>query len=434
MLLILYPKYVTSIVKYMSEILYDQQPVAPEDAYDIPRINEAILKIHSRCNLDCDYCYVYNLGDDSWRDQPRVMTSETMQAFADRVGEYLDEAPPKTFHVTFHGGEPLLAPPEAFDEAVQLLRRSAPARTIMQFAVQTNGTLLTEKYLKTFRRNAVSIGVSLDGGREQNDVHRVTRGGDPSYEMAAKNITTMIRDPRYRKLFTGILAVIDIQNDPLETYYGLLKFKPPRIDFLLPHGNWDTLPPGLETEYLRRDGPYATWLNAIFDEWFPDHTSDVRIRIFDSLIHLLTGGRSSFEGVGMSENGLVVVETDGSYEMVDTLKATPGQVAKTGLHVRRHSLHEAQTYMLQKQRTLGALTVAEVCKLCPILQQCGGGYLPHRFESGNAFNRETVYCQDMQQLVPHVFGGLNEHALRHKSTEYLRNFRLNELSQQYRRA
>lgn len=418
----------------MPENPYNQPESDHIDEPLIPRIGEAILKIHSRCNLDCDYCYVYNLGDDSWRDQPRVMTSETMQTFADRVGEYLDEAPPKTFHVTFHGGEPLLAPPEAFDEAARMLRSAAPARTIMQFAVQTNATLLTEKYLKTFRRNAINVGVSLDGGQKENDLHRVTRAGGPSYEMAAKNVSAMVQDARYEKLFTGILAVIDVQNDPLETYYGLLKFRPPQIDFLLPHGNWSSPPAGLETPFGRKDAPYGQWLNTIFDEWFPDHTSSVRIRIFDSLIHLLTGGRSGFEAVGGAESNLVVVETDGSYEMVDTLKATPGSVAKTGLHVRRNSLQEAQDYMARKQRTLGALSMAEVCKQCPIVRQCGGGYLPHRYENGNKFNRETVYCQDMQRLVPHVFGGLNEHALRHKTTTSFRAFKLSELGQQHRQA
>lgn len=417
----------------MSEIAYNQQIDEQEDTFAIPRIGEAILKIHSRCNLDCDYCYVYNLGDESWRDQPRIMTPETIQTFADRVGEYLDEAPPKTFHVTFHGGEPLLAPPEAFDETARVLRSVAPKRTVMQFAVQTNATLLTESYLKVFRRNAIHVGVSLDGGQKENDRHRVTRAGEPSYDLAAKNVEAMVNDPRYRKLFTGILAVVDIQNDPLETYYGLLKFSPPAIDFLLPHGNWDTPPSGLETVYERRNAPYATWLNAIFDEWFPNQTNSVRIRTFDSLIHLLTGGRSGVESIGVAQNNLVVVETDGSYEMVDTLKSTPGKVAKTGLHVRHNSLHEAQSYMLQKQRTLGALALADICKGCPIVRQCGGGYVPHRYKTGDAFRRETVYCQDMLRLVPHVFGGLNEHALSHKAASYVRAFKANAPDPRYRR-
>lgn len=418
----------------MSEIAYDQHIDEQEDAYAIPRIGEAILKIHSRCNLDCDYCYVYNLGDESWREQPRIMTPQTIQAFADRMGEYLDEAPPKSFHVTFHGGEPLLAPPEAFDEATRILRNAAPKRTVMQFGVQTNATLLTESYLKVFRRNAIHIGVSLDGGQEENDRHRVTRAGAPSYDLAAKNVKAMVQDPRYYKLFTGILAVIDVQNDPLKTYYELLKFRPPSIDFLLPHGNWDTPPAGLETAYERQTAPYATWLNTIFDEWFPRQTNSVRIRIFDSLIHLLTGGRSGVESVGSAQNNLVVVETDGSYEMVDTLKSAPGKIAKTGLHVRRNSLHEAQDYMLQKQHTLGALALAEVCKDCPIVRQCGGGYVPHRYKSGDAFRRETVYCQDMLRLVPHVFGGLNEHALLHKAISHVRAFKANARDPQYRQA
>ena len=34
------------------------------------------LKVVSRCNLDCRYCYVYNGADDSWRKQPAVMSDE----------------------------------------------------------------------------------------------------------------------------------------------------------------------------------------------------------------------------------------------------------------------------------------------------------------------------------------------------------------------
>ena len=26
-----------------------------------------ILKVHSRCNLSCSYCYVYEMADQAWR-------------------------------------------------------------------------------------------------------------------------------------------------------------------------------------------------------------------------------------------------------------------------------------------------------------------------------------------------------------------------------
>jgi uncharacterized protein len=30
---------------------------------------EFIVKVHSRCDLSCDYCYMYEMADQSWRDQ-----------------------------------------------------------------------------------------------------------------------------------------------------------------------------------------------------------------------------------------------------------------------------------------------------------------------------------------------------------------------------
>ena len=50
-----------------------------------------ILKVASRCNLNCTYCYVYNKGDDSWRAQPRRMTDETVWALLGRVATHCRE-------------------------------------------------------------------------------------------------------------------------------------------------------------------------------------------------------------------------------------------------------------------------------------------------------------------------------------------------------
>ena len=33
---------------------------------------EFVLKIHSRCDLACDYCYMYTMADQSWRDRPVI--------------------------------------------------------------------------------------------------------------------------------------------------------------------------------------------------------------------------------------------------------------------------------------------------------------------------------------------------------------------------
>ena len=35
-----------------------------------------VVKVVSRCNLNCSYCYMYNLQDRTWRNQPGIMSAE----------------------------------------------------------------------------------------------------------------------------------------------------------------------------------------------------------------------------------------------------------------------------------------------------------------------------------------------------------------------
>jgi len=51
------------------------------------RITSFLIKIASRCNLACDYCYVYEHADQSWKSQPAFMADETIHALAHRIGE-----------------------------------------------------------------------------------------------------------------------------------------------------------------------------------------------------------------------------------------------------------------------------------------------------------------------------------------------------------
>ena len=125
----------------------------------------------------------------------------------------------------------------------------------------------------------------------------------------------LLQTARFRDLYAGLLCTIDVANDPLAVYEALMALRPPRIDFLLPHATWDHPPvrrPGADHEY-------ADWLTAIYDRWLADGRP-AEIRTFDSIISTLRGGDSLTEALGLGPTGLVVIETDGSYEQVDSLK------------------------------------------------------------------------------------------------------------------
>ena len=108
-----------------------------------------ILKIHSRCNLSCSYCYVYEMADQGWRGLPKRMSRAVAGKAVERIAEHARQHGLPSVDVILHGGEPLLAGPEWLTELVGSLRAQVPAR--VNIGVQTNGTLLRPPMLSVLR-------------------------------------------------------------------------------------------------------------------------------------------------------------------------------------------------------------------------------------------------------------------------------------------
>lgn len=362
---------------------------------------EFIVKVHSRCNLACDYCYVYEMADQSWREQPRCMSPDIAQITAERIAEHAKAHRLDRIAVVLHGGEPLLAGGDLITDLVTrvlaAVQTATLGATMVETAIQTNAVRLDEQYLRLFDDLGVTVGVSLDGAPKDHDRHRRFKNGPGSYADVTAGLARLIQ-PRYRHLFSGLLCTIDLQSDPIETYEALAKFEPPEIDFLLPHGTWDVPPPGRVPD---ADGtPYADWLIAVFDHWYPAPTT--RIRLFDEIMHLILGGTSAAETVGLSPSTLVVIETDGSIEQGDVLKATYPGAPQTGLHVARNHFDEALLLRGVVARQLGERALSAECRACRIRKVCGGGLYAHRYRAGTGFANPSVYCPDLFRFIGHI--------------------------------
>src|SRR4051794_1000945 len=44
-----------------------------------------VVKVASRCNIKCSYCYMYEHADQSWRTQPQFMSDAVEVATIDRI-------------------------------------------------------------------------------------------------------------------------------------------------------------------------------------------------------------------------------------------------------------------------------------------------------------------------------------------------------------
>ncbi|WP_329254141.1 FxsB family radical SAM/SPASM domain protein [Actinoallomurus sp. NBC_01490] len=358
---------------------------------------EFVLKIHSRCDLACDYCYVYAMADQSWRDRPLRMSSEVVAATASRIGEHVRSHGLTSIDVVLHGGEPLLAGPEAITETVTTIREAVGPGVEVRMALQTNGVRLAA-HLELLDRLGVHVGVSLDGDSVANDRHRRYAHGAGSYDTVAANVRLL--SERHRHLFSGLLCTVDLRNPPLDTYAALLEFDPPAIDFLLPHGNWTAPPPGRHPGSAAT--PYADWLIEVFDHWYAAPRQETRVRLFGELMHLLLGGASASESVGLSPVTVVVVETDGSIEQSDILKSAYSGAPVTGLHVARDPFDAALALPSVAARQLGELALADDCRRCAVHRVCGAGLYAHRYRPGSGFANPSVYCPDLLRLISHM--------------------------------
>ncbi|MEV5846736.1 radical SAM/SPASM protein FxsB, inactivated metallohydrolase extension form [Streptomyces sp. NPDC051985] len=360
---------------------------------DSPPLRQLVLKIHSRCDLLCDHCYVYQHADQSWRSRPTFIRPDTVRSVADRLAEYAETRALESVSVILHGGEPLLVGPARLRDICAQLTRTLSPLTTLDLRMHTNAVTLNRRHLDVCREFGVQVSVSLDGDRAANDRHRLDRRGRSSHDRVVRGIR-LLQEPEYRHLFSGILCTVDVANDPVAVHDALTELAPPRIDYLLPHSTWDSPPPnpaGAAT-------PYADWLLAVFDRW-EEQGRPMPVRTFDSVLSTLRGGPPLTEAMGLAPSDLAVIETDGTFEQADWLKTAYAGAPETGYDVFRHGFAEFATHPGVRARQTGVDGISDTCRRCPVVRSCGGGLYGHRYRSENGFDNPSVFCADLRSLV-----------------------------------
>ena len=355
-----------------------------------------ILKTHSRCNLSCTYCYVYEMADKSWAYKPATISTETVRRAAQRIADHATAHQLADVEVVLHGGEPLLCGTSFIEEVVCLLRDSLPPTTALSIRLQTNGTLLNTRVLDVLLKCDIKIGVSFDGTVRSHNARRIYADGRGSHSKVSAGLR-LLASESYAQNFSGILCTIDVAANPVATYESLVEFSPPKVDFLLPHANWSVPPPGADA--VR----YGEWLASVFDRWYTcSRAPETRVRLFEEIVHLMLGGESSTEAIGLSPVALIVIDTDGSIEQVDTLKSAFPGAPETGMSVFTHSFDDALGHPSIAARQIGLAALSDTCQKCPVHTICGGGYFPHRYRVGYGFRNPSVYCAGLRNLITHI--------------------------------
>ncbi|WP_322784893.1 FxsB family cyclophane-forming radical SAM/SPASM peptide maturase [Streptomyces justiciae] len=372
--------------------------VTPEGRTRLKAFDQFVVKLHSRCNLACDYCYVYELQDTGWRERPRTMPEAVRERLLERIAEHVRQHRPSHVQVALHGGEPLLAGRDVIARfSVAARRVVAAAGAEAEIVLQTNGVLLDEPTLETLLRQGIRVGVSLDGDERSHDRHRRGPAGGRHRGSHARVTAGLARltGPRYRHLFAGLLCVVDpAAGDAADVFDALVGHAPPAVDFLLPYGSWDHPAPGAGS------GAYGRWLCAAFDRWWASGRP-TQVRLFESIMaECQYGAGSSSEVIGTLPAAAVVVESDGSITWAGSLNAVADGAAQTGGTIFSHSFDAVLSLPGAPEHGVAAL--CRTCRECPLVTVCGAGLRAHRHGRGRGFANPSVYCRDLSLLIRHI--------------------------------
>ncbi|WP_229928742.1 cyclophane-forming radical SAM peptide maturase AmcB [Kitasatospora xanthocidica] len=135
------------------------------------------------CNAACGYCYLPD------KDRRAPMTIEVAEAVARSIAEFATADDP--VDLVWHAGEPLTLGVPRFTELAdpfEDLRQEGR----LQHYVQTNGTLISDRWCEFFASREVRVGVSIDGPADCN-TERVDRRGKPIFDRITRGIDHLRR-------------------------------------------------------------------------------------------------------------------------------------------------------------------------------------------------------------------------------------------------
>lgn len=368
------------------------------------RLHSCILKVTSFCNLNCSYCYMFNLGDRTFESVPLFLGDSLVDQLLERIADYVGTSR-EPFLIALHGGEPSLWPVTSFSRFAESIEALRARGLVIEVSLQTNlYRPLPAELLPLLRRLGIRLGVSLDGPPAWNDRHRVNHAGRGSSAAVLRNVARLVGSGD-GDLLGGFLAVANPDIPPglmLEWLDGL---PVRRADVLWPIGYNRDDPPWAEVGLAayRRAPRYGRWMAELFERWWERDDPTLHIRSFHYAVQTMLGGERHPDSLVNDTLDMFVVNTDGRVEYPDYLRATAAGSRDTGLNIRTHSLFDIEREPIFQRLLRLRDAIPGECLPCEHRAVCGGGFLAGRASSAAPITpRRSVLCYDQRAFFDTV--------------------------------
>lgn len=340
----------------------------------------------SLCNLKCSYCFYCDEAENRTKNSSSVMAAETAEKLIREIFDFCGDN--SNIHYMFQGGEPLIAGLEFFESFIQTVETLKTEGTVVNYSLQTNGTLIDEKFCEFFKKHNFLIGVSIDG---DEPIHNVFRS--ESFEKAMSGVELL----KKHGVDFNILSVITAKTDAakLFDFYKRNNFRNVQPIYCL-----DPLD-GKKSDFSLDAKGLARFKKRLFNLWFKEISAGRHfyIRDFDNLLSMITRGYAEQCGASGRCNAQLVVESDGTcypcdFYCIDEFECPNINDSTINDILNSNGLRSFMEYDEEKNN---------LCPTCPVQKICGGGCKRYR----SLYNQLSGYCP-MMDFILHVLDKLRE--------------------------
>ena len=350
--------------------------------------------VGAHCNLACCYCY-YLDKKLLYANEPRhILSEELLEHF---IQEYIGAQTTDEVLFTWHGGETFMRPLSFFRRAVELQRKYANGKHIMN-SIQTNGTLVTEDWARFLHDEQWLVGVSIDGLQEVHDRYRRTRQGKPTWAKVRQGIDLL---NRFHVEWNAMAVVNDLNGDDPIGFYRFFR-DDLQCRYLQFTPIVERTPDGTMMPESVRPRQWGQFLCQLFDEWLRlGDVGEVFVQIIDATLSNWCGVVPGVCTMAHSCGHAAVMEWNGDVYSCDHFVFPQYKLG----NIREHSLVEM---MYGPQQTeFGRMKqegLSEDCRQCEWLFACNGECPKNRILPGG----RNYLCEGYRQFFAHVAPWMDE--------------------------
>ena len=247
----------------------------------LKNISVLIKPSSSMCNLRCRYCFYIDVSKNRNIENYGFITEETSKNLINEIFDVIADDGIITFN--FQGGEPTLIGLDYYEFFTNEVYERIKEKNIkINFAIQTNGTLIDEEWAKFFYENKFLVGISLDGFEENNNYFRLDKNGRVQFNKTMEAIKILEKYNVQFNILTVLTNSLSHYPEDLYHFYKKNNFEYIQlISCLSPLGE-DNKRTGLKPKN------FSKFYKKLFDIWYEDEKR-INITLFNDVFPMLIG-------------------------------------------------------------------------------------------------------------------------------------------------